>query len=50
MSETIKKLIMMTDGWTGDGWGDADYCDSLFIIHGGGDMIAPHGLTIKYED
>ena len=44
-----KLFIMMTDGFTGDGWGDANYCDSIFVIHGGADIVAPHGLTVKYE-
>lgn len=44
-----KLFVMMTDGYTGDGWGDANYCDSIFVIHGGADIVAPHGLTVKYE-
>lgn len=43
-----KLLCMFTDGMTGDGWGDGQYCDSLFVIHGGCDIVAPHGTTIKY--
>lgn len=44
-----KLFIMFTDGYTGDGWGDANYCDSIFVIHGSYDGQAPHGLTVKYE-
>ena len=44
-----KLFVMFTDGYTGDGWGDANYCDSIFVIHGGYDGQAPHGLTVKYE-
>ena len=44
-----KLFVMFTDGYTGDGWGDANYCDSIFLIHGGGKMVAPHGVTIEYD-
>ena len=27
-----KKLIMFTDGYTWDSWGDDDYCDTIFVI------------------
>jgi predicted metal-dependent peptidase len=45
-----KLFIMMTDMYTGDGFGDPNYCDTLFIVHGGCDVVAPHGVTVKYED
>ena len=28
-----KKLIMFTDGYAWDSWGDPDYCDTVFVIH-----------------
>lgn len=43
-----KLFVFFTDGYTGDGWGDPNYCDTLFVIHGGYDGQAPHGTTIKY--
>lgn len=47
-----KKLIMFTDGYTYDSWGDPDYCDTVFVIHDNhNDKIeAPFGVTTKYED
>ena len=30
-----KKFVMFTDGYYGDCWGDPDYCDTLFVVHGG---------------
>jgi len=33
-------------------WGDADYCDTVFIIHGHSDknLEAPFGVTAHYEE
>jgi len=44
-----KKFIMFTDGYPCGSWGDEDYCDSLFIIHGNDSIIAPFGQTAHYE-
>ena len=43
-----KLFIMFTDGWPWDSWGDPDYCDTLFVIHGGRDIEAPFGVTTHY--
>ena len=44
-----KKFIMFTDGYPCGSWGDEDYCDTLFIIHGDETIIAPHGQTAHYK-
>jgi predicted metal-dependent peptidase len=44
-----KKFVMFTDGYYGDSWGDPDYCDTLFIVHGGNKEEATFGLTAYYE-
>ena len=46
-----KKFIMFTDGYPGGGWGDPDYCSTLFIIKGHYDreVQAPFGETVVYE-
>jgi len=44
-----KKFVMFTDGYPGDGWGDENYCDTLFIIHGSTSITAPYGLTAYYD-
>ena len=46
-----KKFIMFTDGYPWESWGDAEYCDTLFIINGHHDknMEAPFGTTVHYE-
>ena len=47
-----KKFIMFTDGYPWNSWGDADYCDTVFIIHGHSDknLQAPFGVTAHYEE
>ena len=47
-----KKFIMFTDGYPFGSWGDPDYCDTIFIIHGHHDkgLEAPFGLTAHYEE
>jgi len=44
-----KKFVMFTDGYPGDGWGDENYADTLFIIHGSTTITAPFGLTAYYD-
>jgi predicted metal-dependent peptidase len=43
-----KKFIMFTDGYPCGGWGDPDYCDTLFIVKGS-DNVAPFGQTVIYD-
>jgi predicted metal-dependent peptidase len=47
-----RKFIMFTDGYAWDSWGDADYCDTVFVIHSHHDknLEGPFGLTAHYED
>lgn len=44
-----KFFIMFTDGYPGNGWGDENYCDTLFVIHGTKSIEAPFGQTAYYE-
>ena len=48
-----KKFVMFTDGYPWDSWGDENYCDTLFIVHGGGYggkvPQSPFGVTVPYE-
>lgn len=44
-----KKFIMFTDGYPCGTWGDEDYCDTLFIVHGNDTIIAPFGQTAHYK-
>ena len=44
-----KLFIMFTDLYPCDGWGDPDYCDTLFIGYGGCKAVAPFGETIHIK-
>ncbi|MCG3772450.1 MAG: hypothetical protein JW384_03662 [Nitrosomonadaceae bacterium] len=44
-----KKFIMFTDGYPCGGWGDEDYCDTIFIVKGNTSAEAPFGQTVIYE-
>lgn len=49
-----KRFIMFTDGYPCGDWGDEDYCETLFVIHGpeGGNsslIVAPFGQTAYYK-
>jgi predicted metal-dependent peptidase len=44
-----KKFIMFTDGYPWDSWGDEDYCDTIFVIHGNENIVAPWGQSAHYE-
>lgn len=43
-------LILFTDGFPFGSWGDADYCDTIFVIKNGPDREAPFGVTVQYEE
>lgn len=44
-----KKFIMFTDGYPCSGWGDENYCDTLFVVKGNTSAEAPFGQTVIYE-
>lgn len=45
-----KKFIMFTDGYPFGSWGDENYCDTLFIIHGNTSIVPPFGTYAYYEE
>jgi predicted metal-dependent peptidase len=42
------QLVFFTDGYPFGSWGDPDYCDTLFVVHGSNDITAPFGITANY--
>jgi predicted metal-dependent peptidase len=46
-----KKFLMFTDGYPFNSWGDADYCDTVFIVHSNHNknLEAPFGVTAHYD-
>jgi len=45
-----KRLICFTDGYPCGSWGDADYCDTTWIIHGDPDPHPPFGTFALYDE
>ena len=45
-----KRLIVFTDGYPCGSWGDADYCDTTWIIHGDPNPNPPFGTYAIYDD
>ena len=45
-----KRLIVFTDGYPCGSWGDADYCDTTWIIHGDKNPNPPFGTYAIYDD
>jgi predicted metal-dependent peptidase len=45
-----KRLIVFTDGYPAGSWGDANYCDTTWIIHGDPDPNPPFGQYAIYSD
>ena len=45
-----KRLIVFTDGYPCGSWGDADYCDTTWIIHGDPNPNPPFGTYAVYDN
>lgn len=45
-----KRLIVFTDGYPCGSWGDPDYCDTTWIIHGDPNPNPPFGQFALYDD
>lgn len=44
-----KYFVMFTDGYPGSSWGEEEYCDTMFVIHGTTSITAPFGVTTYYD-
>jgi predicted metal-dependent peptidase len=45
-----RRLVMFTDGYPYGSWGDEDYCDTTFILHGTTSIVPPFGSFAYYEE
>jgi len=45
-----KRLIVFTDGYPCGSWGDKNYCDTTWIIHGDPNPSPPFGTFALYKD
>lgn len=49
-SRVPKRLIVFTDGCPCSTWGDENYCDTTWIIHGTREITPPWGQWAYYDD
>lgn len=45
-----EKMIVFTDGYPCGGWGDPDYCETVWIIQGNTTIEPPFGIWAYYEE
>ena len=45
-----KRHIMFTDGYPCGSWGDENYCDTVFIMHGTTSIVPPFGQYAYYDE
>jgi predicted metal-dependent peptidase len=45
-----KKLVVFTDGYPFGSWGDENYCDTLWVVHGNKNPDPPFGVWVEYEE
>ena len=45
-----KRLVVFTDGYPWGSWGDENYCDTVWIIHGDRNPNPPFGTWALYEN
>ena len=45
-----EQLIVFTDGYPFGSWGDENYCDTLWVIHGNKEVVPPWGQYAYYEE
>ena len=44
------RLVVFTDGYPFGSWGDENYCDTVWIIHGNKNPDPPFGVWAEYEE
>jgi len=44
-----ERFVMFTDGYPYDSWGDENYCDTVFVIHGNDKIKPPFGNWAYYQ-
>ena len=45
-----KRLLVFTDGYPWNSWGDSNYCDTVWIIHGDPNPDPPFGTWALYNE
>jgi len=45
-----RRLVVFTDGYPFGSWGDENYCDATWILHGTTSIVPPWGTYAYYEE
>ena len=45
-----KRLVVFTDGYPYGSWGDENYCDTVWILHGTTTIVPPWGQYAYYDE
>jgi predicted metal-dependent peptidase len=45
----VKRLVVFTDGYPCGSWGDPDFCETVWIIHGDKNPNPPFGIWALYD-
>ena len=46
----VERLVVFTDGYPCGSWGDSEFCDTLWVIHGHPDPKPPFGEFALYDN
>lgn len=49
-TDDTKRLIVFTDGLPYGSWGDAEYTDTTFVIHGSKSIVPPFGTWAYFDE
>ena len=49
-AEDTKRLIVFTDGYPCGSWGDPDFTDTTFVIHGNKTIVPPFGTWAYFDN
>ena len=47
---TPRRLIIFSDGYPFGSWGDENFCDTTFILHGTTTIVPPYGQVTYYDE
>ena len=45
-----RRLVVFTDGYPCGSWGDENYCEVTWILHGTTSIVPPWGVHAYYEE
>jgi hypothetical protein len=43
-------MVVFTDGYPYGSWGDENYCDTVWVLHGTTSIVPPFGQYAYYDE